>query len=132
MSLKNIILLPKILDNRGNLSFFESNDQVPFEIKRVYWIYDVPGGETRGGHAYKEQQEFITVLSGSVDFVLKNREGEEEKISLNRSYHGLYIPKGIWRHMENFSTNAFVLVVSDKVYDENDYIRDWTKFTKYE
>lgn len=122
-----IINLPKIKDNRGNLSFFESNNHIPFEIKRIYWIYDVPGGEKRGGHSFKKQKEFIIVLSGSLDVIIND--GFNEKIfSLNRSYSGIYIPNGIWRNMENFSTNAVALIVSDTTYDENDYIRDFEQF----
>jgi oxalate decarboxylase/phosphoglucose isomerase-like protein (cupin superfamily) len=122
-----LISLPKILDNRGNLSFFESPRQLPFEIARTYWIYDVPGGETRGSHAFKEQQEFIVALSGSLDVVLDDGNGEI-KFSLNRSYYGLLVPKMYWRRMENFSTNALALIVSDKHFEEQDYIRDFEKF----
>ncbi len=124
-----IINLPKIIDKRGNLSFFENPKQLPFEIARTYWIYDVPGGETRGSHAFKEQHEFIVALSGSFDIVLHNG-NEEIKFSLNRSYYGLFIPKMYWRRLENFSTNALALIVSDKHFDENDYIRDFEEFKK--
>ncbi|HNF39294.1 MAG TPA: FdtA/QdtA family cupin domain-containing protein [Chitinophagaceae bacterium] len=124
-----IIQLPKIPDKRGNLTFFENSKQIPFEIARVYWIYDVPGGETRGSHAYKEQQEFIVALSGSLDVVLHNG-NEELKFSLNRSYYGLYIPKMYWRRLENFSTNSLALNVSDRAYDAMDYIRDFEEFKK--
>ncbi len=124
-----IIQLPKILDKRGNLTFFENAKQIPFEIARVYWIYDVPGGETRGSHAYKEQQEFIVALSGSLDVVLHNG-NEELKFSLNRSYYGLYIPKMYWRRLENFSTNSLALNVSDRAYDAMDYIRDFEEFKR--
>ncbi len=124
-----IINLPKIIDKRGNLSFFENPKQLPFEIARTYWIYDVPGGEIRGSHAFKEQQEFIVALSGSFDIVLHNG-NEEIKFSLNRSYYGLFIPKMYWRRLENFSTNALALIVSDKHFDENDYIRDFEEFKK--
>lgn len=123
------INLPKILDKRGNLSFFEYPDQIPFEIARTYWIYDVPGGQSRGSHAFKEQQEFIVALSGSFDVVLNDGE-KEEKFSLNRSYHGLYIPKMYWRRLENFSTNSLALIISDKSYNSNDYIRDFEQFKK--
>jgi len=124
-----IIALPKILDPRGNLSYFENRNQIPFDIKRTYWIYDVPGGEIRGGHAFKEQNEFIVVLSGSLTVVVFD--GKEEKIfPLNRSYFGLYIPKGLWRHMENFATNSVALVVSDTSFNEEDYIRDKDEFLK--
>lgn len=124
-----LIQLPKIEDERGNLSFFENNNQLPFKIKRTYWIYDVPGGEERGGHAYKEQQEFIVALSGSFDVILHDGK-EEKKFSLNRSYYGLFIPKMLWRKMENFSTNALALIVSSKSYNKNDYIRDFNEFKK--
>lgn len=122
-----IINLPKILDKRGNLSFFEYPNQLPFEIARTYWIYDVPGGEVRGSHAFKEQQEFIIALSGSFDVILNDGE-KEERFSLNRSYDGLYIPKMYWRSLENFSTNSLALIVSDRSYDDADYIRDFEEF----
>jgi oxalate decarboxylase/phosphoglucose isomerase-like protein (cupin superfamily) len=122
-----IINLPKILDKRGNLSFFEYPNQLPFEILRTYWIYDVPGGEVRGSHAFKEQKEFIIALSGSFDVIL-NDGNTEKRFSLNRSYNGLYIPKMYWRSIENFSTNSLALIVSDKLYDEGDYIRDFEQF----
>ena len=126
-----LLSLPKIPDERGNLSFFENEKQIPFSIARVYWIYDVPGGEARGGHAYKTLQEVIIALSGSFDIVLND--GKEEKTySLNRSYSGLYIPSGVWRRLENFSTNALALIVADKGYDENDYIRNFEKFSDKE
>ncbi|SFI09280.1 sugar 3,4-ketoisomerase [Halpernia frigidisoli] len=122
-----IISLPKILDKRGNLSFFEHPNQLPFEIARTYWIYDVPGGEVRGSHAFKEQQEFIVALSGSFDVIINNGE-KETKFSLNRSYDGLYVPKMYWRRLENFSTNSLALIVSDKHFDADDYIRDFDRF----
>ena len=124
-----IINLPKILDERGNLSFFQNEDHLPFSIQRVYWIYDVPGGETRGGHAYREMQELIIALSGSFDVVLFDGK-EEKKFTLNRSYYGLYVPKMIWRSMENFSTNALAFVASDSLYDANDYIREKDLFVE--
>ena len=124
-----IIELPKIYDKRGNLSFFEHPNQLPFEIERTYWIYDVPGGEVRGSHAFREQQEFIIALSGSFDVVLTNGK-EEHRFSLNRSYYGLLIPKMYWRKLENFSTNSLALIVSDKAYNEADYIRDFDEFIK--
>lgn len=124
-----ILNLPKIIDERGNLSFLEERSQIPFEIKRVYWIYDVPGGEKRGGHSYKENQEIIIALSGSFDVVLND--GVNELVySLNRSYNALYIPNGIWRHMENFSTNSLAFVVASTEYYETDYIRDYENFIK--
>jgi len=127
MQQTKIINLPKILDERGNLSFFQNEDHLPFSIQRVYWIYDVPGGETRGGHAYREMQEFIIALSGSFDVVLFDGK-EEKKFTLNRSYYGLYVPKMVWRSMENFSTNALAFVASDSMYNEQDYIREKESF----
>lgn len=124
-----IINLPKIADPRGNLTFIEGNHHVPFDIKRVYWIYDVPGGEIRGGHAFKEQQELIISLSGSFDVVVDNGT-TIQKFSLNRSYYGLYVPVGMWRHMDNFSTNSLALVLASTVYNEEDYIRDYEEFRK--
>ena len=124
-----IIDLPKILDSRGNLSFLESNIHVPFEIKRIYWIYDVPGGEIRGSHAFKKSHEFIIALSGSFDVVLNDGK-KEVKHSLNRSYHGLYVPNMLWRRVENFSTNALALIVSSIPYDQNDYIRNFNEYKK--
>ncbi len=124
-----IIGLPKILDPRGNLSFLESGNHIPFEIKRTYWIYDVPGGETRGGHAFKAQMELIIVLSGSLDVIIFDGI-KEKKFSLNRSYYGLYIPNNLWRHMENFATNTLALVVSSTSFEENDYIREKDEFIK--
>lgn len=122
-----IIELPKILDSRGNLSFVEENNHIPFKIERSYWIYDVPGGENRGGHAYIKNQEFIIALSGSFDVVLDD--GNERKIySLNRSYYGLYVPNGIWREMENFSTNSLALILSSTKYDKDDYVYDYEVF----
>lgn len=122
-----LIQLPKIIDPRGNLSFFEGDNQLPFDIKRTYWIYDVPGGENRGSHAFKEQNEFIVALSGSFDVVLSDG-NTEKRFSLNRSYYGLYIPKMIWRKIENFSTNSLALIVSDQTYNDYDYIRDYDEF----
>lgn len=124
-----IISLPKFLDVRGNLSFVEQENHIPFLIRRTYWIYDVPGGECRGGHAYRENQEFIVALSGSFDIVLDDGK-KKEVYTLNRSYYGLYVPKGIWREMENFSTNSLAMILSSKDYDASDYIRDYDVFTK--
>jgi hypothetical protein len=125
-----IIQLPKIEDDRGNLSFLENVNQIPFEIKRTYWIYDVPGGCERGGHAFEQQNEFIVALSGSFDVVIND--GKQEQVfSLNRSYYGLHIPGGLWRQMRNFSTNSLALVVSSTDYDAADYIRDFDDFVKY-
>lgn len=128
--MNDIFILPKIADSRGNLSIIEEMKQIPFKIKRVYWIYDVPGGVERGGHAYRQNEEFIVALSGSFDVCLDN--GKEKKvISLNRSYMGVYIPKGVWRVMNNFSTNSLVLIVSSIDYDEKDYIMDYEEFLQY-
>ena len=124
-----LIQLPKILDERGNLSFIESEKSVPFPIARTYWIYDVPGGEIRGGHAYRILQEFIIALSGSFDVVLSDG-NKEWRFQLNRSYYGLYIPEKYWRHLENFSTNSLALILASGPYDENDYIRDPEVFKK--
>ena len=129
MEVVKIIELPKILDKRGNLSFFENSRHIPFDIKRTYWIYDVPGGEQRGSHAFKESHEFIISLSGSFDVVLNDGE-KEIKYSLNRSYYGLYVPNLLWRRIENFSTNSLALIVSSISYDNNDYIRDFDEFKK--
>ena len=122
-----IINLPKFLDSRGNLSFGEQFEHIPFEIKRTYWIYDVPGGEARGGHAYKENEEFVVALSGSFDVILDDGKGKKT-FSLNRSYYGLYIPKGKWREMNNFSTNSLALVLSSTEFDKDDYIFDYEQF----
>ncbi|MCH4017765.1 MAG: FdtA/QdtA family cupin domain-containing protein [Prevotella sp.] len=125
-----IVELPRFLDERGNLSVIEEEKDVPFKIQRSYWIYDVPGGEHRGGHAYKQNCEFIVALSGSFDVILDD--GKERKtFSLNRSYYGLYVPKGLWREMDNFSTNSLALVLSSTKYDEDDYIRDYEEFKRY-
>ena len=124
-----IIDLPKFLDVRGNLSFVEQNNHIPFEIKRTYWLYDVPGGEARGGHAYISNEEFIVALSGSFDVVVDN--GTEKKVfQMNRSYYGLYIPKGMWREINNFSSNSFALEFGSVEYNEDDYIRDYDTFLK--
>ena len=122
-----IISLPKHGDPRGNLSFAENIKQLPFVIKRVYWIYDVPGGAIRGGHAYKNNEEFVIALSGSFDIVLDDGT-EKQRFSLNRSYYGLYIPKGVWRQMDNFSTNSVALILSSTPYSEEDYIYNYEDF----
>lgn len=122
-----LIELPKVLDARGNLSFLENGDQIPFGIKRAYWIYDVPGGQIRGSHAFKTSHEVIIAMSGSFDVVLND--GTNEKVfSLNRSYYGLYVPQMLWRRLENFSTNSVALIVSSIAYDPDDYIRDFKEF----
>lgn len=129
MMIKGIQLidLPKIKDPRGNLSFFENNNQIPFDIKRTYWIYDVPSGQVRGGHAFKESQELIISLSGSFDVVLND--GKNEFVySLNRSYKALYVPNLIWRNLENFSANSLALIVSNIEYNSKDYIKNFDEF----
>lgn len=124
-----IIELPKFLDTRGNLSFAQNNTHIPFVIKRTYWLYDVPGGECRGGHAYRETEEFVIALSGSFDVIVDD--GIEKKtFHLNRSYYGLYIPKGMWRVMDNFSTNSLALEFASTKYNPEDYIRDYNEFLK--
>jgi len=125
--LPTLIRLPKIEDLRGNLSYIEEGNHVPFSIKRVYWIYDVPGGEHRGSHAFKETEELIIALSGSFDLVL-NDGSKEYLYSLNRSYYGVYVPKMMWRLLENFSTNSLALIVASTEFSEGDYIRDFVKF----
>ena len=125
-----MIDLPKYLDPRGNLSFIEEEKHIPFKIERAYWIYDVPGGQVRGGHAFKEQMEMIIALSGSFDVLVDD--GSAKKVfSLNRSYYGLFIPSGLWRQMQNFSTNSLALVLSSTHFFESDYIRDYDEFLKY-
>lgn len=125
-----ILGLPKIEDPRGNLSIIEQMKQIPFKIKRTYWIYDVPGGKDRGGHAYKENEEFIVALSGSFDVVLDDGRNKQT-FPLNRSYCGLHVPKGMWRTMTNFSTNSLALVLSSTEYDKNDYIMDYEEFKQW-
>jgi hypothetical protein len=124
-----IISLPKIVDPRGSLTFLQYPQQIPFSIQRVFWTYDVPGGEIRGGHAYYKQQELIVALSGSFDVIITQKDGTLDKISLNRPYVGLYLPAQTWRHMENFSTNALGLHISSMFFDEKDYIRDFNHFS---
>lgn len=124
-----IINLPKIIDHRGNLSFVEANNHIPFSINRVYWIYDVPGGEVRGGHAFKENNELIIAQSGSFDVVLHDGK-DEVRYHLNRSYYGLYVPRMVWRSMANFSTNSLATILSSITYSIDDYIRDFDQFKK--
>lgn len=119
------IQFPKITDQRGNLTFIQFSQQIPFEIKRTFWTYNVPCGETRGGHAYKTQEEVIVALSGSFDVVITNTEGNIDRIHLNRGYEGLYLPPNTWRHLENFSTNAVSLHLSNSVFNTDDYMRDF-------
>jgi dTDP-4-dehydrorhamnose 3,5-epimerase-like enzyme len=122
-----ILDLPKFVDPRGNLTFIESNNQIPFTIERVYWIYDVPGGEIRGGHAFRKTKELVIALSGSFDLVLHDGY-REQRYHLNRSYYGVYVPNMIWRKMENFSTNSTALLLASTNYDPDDYIRDFEQF----
>ena len=129
MDKPRIVNLPKFLDARGNLSFVEQENHIPFAIKRTYWVYDVPGGECRGGHAYRENQEFIVALSGSFDVILDDG-SEKRNFTLNRSYYGLYVPKGMWREMNNFSTNSLAMILSSTDYDADDYVRDYDEFLK--
>ena len=129
MSIKDckIIELPKFLDMRGNLSFVEQNNHIPFEIKRTYWIYDVPGGECRGSHAFRNTEEFIVALSGGFDVIVHDGE-RQNKFTLNRSYYGLYIPKGLWRRIDNFSTNSLALEFASTSYIPDDYIRNYDDY----
>ena len=127
MEVSKIINLPKNGDRRGNLSVIEEYNHLPFKIERVFWIYDVPGGDSRGGHAYRVAEEFIVALSGSFDVVIDDGT-EKRTFQLNRSYYGLYVPKMMWREMVNFSTNALALVLSSTKYDADDYIRDYEQF----
>lgn len=124
-----IIELPKICDPRGNLSFLQNGELLPFDMARCYWIYDVPGGEKRHGHAFRTQRELIIALSGSFDVVLE-RDGETERHHMSRSYYGLYVPPMTWREIDNFSTNSVALVISSTLYDEDDYIRDYELFKR--
>ena len=119
-----LINFPKISDPRGNLTFLQYPNQIPFEIKRVFWTYNVPSGEKRGGHAFKNQEEIIVAISGSFDVVVTYKNGKQESIHLNRCSEGLYLPPNTWRHLENFSTNSVSLHLSSIVYSKNDYIRD--------
>ncbi|MHB8084850.1 MAG: sugar 3,4-ketoisomerase [Dehalococcoidia bacterium] len=125
-----IIELPKIADNRGNLTFIEENRHVPFDFMRVYYLYDVPGGESRGGHAHKALHQFIIALSGMFDVIVDD--GFERKVfSMNRAFNGLYIVPGIWRELENFSSGSVCLVLASAYYDRQDYIYDYKEFLEY-
>ncbi|WP_367392668.1 FdtA/QdtA family cupin domain-containing protein [Lewinella sp. LCG006] len=128
MKKTKILNLPRIQDPRGNLTFLQNQEHVPFDIQRVFWTYDVPGGERRGGHAYYQQEEFIIALSGSFDVVITTPSGEKQSYTLNRSYYGLYLPPLTWRHMENFSTNSLSLHLSSQPFDAKDYIRDFNAY----
>jgi len=129
VALVRLINLPRIGDPRGNLTFIESNRHVPFEIKRVYYLYDVPGGATRGGHAHKRLHQFIIAASGSFEVVLDDG-FQRDRFVLNRSYYGLYVPPMVWRELENFSSGSVCLVLTSEYYDEDDYIRDYDEFLR--
>ena len=122
------IIFPKISDPRGNLTVLQCPQQIPFEIKRVFWTYNVPSGEIRGGHAYRSQEEIIIALSGSFDVVVTLSNGKKEVTTLNRSFNGIYISPQTWRHIENFSSNSVCLHLCSNHFDELDYIRDWNEF----
>jgi len=124
-----IIQFPKILDDRGNLTFVEANHHIPYDISRAYWIYDVPGGESRGSHAYRELQEVVIALSGSFEVFMDDGMAQKT-ITLNRAYYGLYVPNMIWRRMQNFSTNAVALVLASLPYSVDDYVRDYSEFQR--
>lgn len=123
-----IINLPKISDPRGNLSFIEGGQHIPFDIKRVYYLYDVPGGSDRGSHAHKNLHQFVVAMSGSFDVVLDDGK-EKKRFHLNRSYYGLYVCPMMWRELDNFSSGSVCMVLASAHYDESDYIRDYTEFT---
>ncbi len=124
------IELPRIEDRRGNLSFIESENHIPFHVKRAYWIYDVPGGQYRGGHAYRTQQEFIVALSGSFELQIRDAFGNVQSYFLNRSYYGIYVPSMTWRQLTDFSTNSLALVLSSGIFDETDYIYDFDEYKR--
>jgi len=124
-----IIELPKISDPRGNLSFVEGGNHIPFDIKRVYYLYDVPGGAERGSHAHKGLQQFIIAMSGSFDVVLDDGENKK-RFHLNRSYYGLYVCPMMWRYLDNFSSGAVCMVLASECYSEDDYIRNYEGFLK--
>ena len=127
LDLVRIVDLPKISDPRGNLTFIEGHAHVPFAIARVYYLYDVPGGEARGGHAHKQLEQLVIAASGSFDIVL-NDGTREQTFSLNRSYVGLYVPRMVWRELENFSSGSVCLVLASRPYEEDDYYRDFAAF----
>lgn len=124
-----ILQFPKIHDQRGNLTFIEGQKHVPFAIRRVYWIYDVPGGDWRGGHAYRQLEEVIVSISGSFDLVLDDGR-DKWNFSLNRSYFGVYVPRMVWRQLENFSTNAVALVLASDAFSEKDYVRNYEDYRR--
>ena len=119
--------LPRIQDPRGNLSFVEANRHIPFEIKRVFYLYDVPGGESRAGHALKSCHQFLIAMSGSFDVIIKDGYSEK-RVQLNRSYYGLHLPPLVWRELDNFSSGSVCLVLASEPYEENGYYRDYASF----
>lgn len=125
----SIVDLPKIQDPRGNLTFVESSNQIPFDISRVYYLYDVPGGSERGGHAHKELHQLIIAMSGSFDVLLDDGK-EKKRVHLNRSYYGLYVCPMIWRELDNFSSGSICMVLASNKYDEVDYYRDYAEFMR--
>jgi dTDP-4-dehydrorhamnose 3,5-epimerase-like enzyme len=129
MSVNNcrLVDLPKISDPRGNLTFIEGGRHIPFDVKRVYYLYDVPGGAERGGHAHKDLQQLIIAMSGSFDVVLDDGQ-QKKRFHLNRSYYGLYVPRLIWRELDNFSSGSVCLVLASNLYDEDDYYRDYNDY----
>jgi len=129
ISKPELINFPRFLDERGNLSFLEGGVHIPFKVQRTYWIYDVPGGEKRTGRALKDTSEVIIALSGSFDVVLHDG-SDVRRFALSRSYYGLYVPKNTWRELENFSTNSLTLVVADRLFSQNEYIREFDTFLK--
>lgn len=122
-----IVELPRINDPRGNLTFVEGSTHVPFDIARVYYLYDVPGGESRGGHAHRQLEQLIVAASGSLDVVVDDGE-TAERFFLNRSYYGLYVPRMVWRELDNFSSGSVCLVLASRPYEEEDYYRDYDEF----
>jgi WxcM-like, C-terminal len=123
-----IVELPKIHDPRGNLTFIEGGQHIPFDIKRVYYLYDVPGGAERGGHAHKALSQLIIAMSGSFDVVLDDGRGGKARFHLNRSYFGLYVCPMMWRELDNFSSGSVCMVLASNLYDESDYYRDYRQF----
>ena len=126
----NVLALPKIHNRAGNITALNNSADLPFDVRRVYYLYDIPGGEIRGGHAHKELHQLIIAVSGSFDITLDD--GLNKKtVSLNRPYYGLYVTPGIWRNLSNFSSGAVCLVLASHAYDENDYIRDYSQFINW-